>query len=237
MRQSASFALPAAVSLIVGALAAGCYQPEISDGQYACDVSSECPAHFHCSCGLCIAQSRPVEPSCDRSLMTGCTNGGQRDSSDPKVPDIAFCPAAFRLPGVGAQSSCDRKPGTDGYAADGSRRLCSALDNCAPGWHLCLDGDLRLQQLDRVACAGGDGFFLSGQSGTFSIMAMQGRCAPTGASSIFGCGGQGDSAGCDVLGRSMRGPCVGGFDCTWPNPGNTVIRPSASGKGGVLCCR
>ena len=216
--------------------AAGCYAPTIADGQYACEVPDDCPTGFHCSCGLCISVTRPIQTTCSNALITGCTSGGKASLSDPGVDRIAFCPGAFQLPGVGAQSNCDRQPGPDGYADDGSGRRCAAVDNCAPGWHLCLDSDLAAVQLDRSACDGGHGFFLSGQNGVFLLGKMEARCAATGMSAIFGCGDAGEAATCDVLGKSMHGPCAAGFDCSAAAPATTVIRRQASDRGGVLCC-
>lgn len=225
----------------------GCYNPKIKDEQYSCATSADCPSGFKCSdCLTCIAENEPSS-----QCTSPCTNGNkQRAAGDPRNPAVALCPAAWLTAGFSTPERCNRQPDSDGIG-------CAPVDNCAPGWHVCLESDLQRHGFAQAACDNPSlaGFFVADQQGAL----IDGRptCGTTG-DAFFGCGNAGDqAAGCTILSRSTYGyratptsnlTCYGmpeGWVCSQVGQGTTILlratgnpaAPASSLEGGIMCCR
>jgi hypothetical protein len=221
--------------LVVGAVgASACYSPKVADGQYLCP-DKVCPAGQTCSaCGVCV---RPGAPDGGVSCP-GCALGS-RSPEDPGLPNLAFCPAAWTVPGVLGSASlatpCNREPAQKGAG-------CTVEDNCEPGWHVCAtDGDVEMHGLTKEDCAGLDiaqSFWATRQPGLLggapdATGAVGTYCAtgPMATARVIGCGalyprgvvrpaGPGMGPSCNVLQRyigfvtTLTPPPMPVFDCT-----------------------
>jgi hypothetical protein len=237
------------------ALSAGCFNPNIEDGQYACNPmlgSTGCPPGFACAwCGLCVRNTDAGLSLCEaRADMSAKANDltvntrgcavGQRAAGDLNFRDIAFCPAAWTVPGVRTPASlppaCNRMPGTFGMN-------CTVSDNCAAGWHVCNgDGDLGARGMTKNDCTRGPaGAWVTRQGGGDTN-----NCVAMGNNNVFGCGNGLPShvASCAVLAISLEyGDCAmsnGVWACGVMTDGTAealvVTKRSTADPGGVLCC-
>jgi hypothetical protein len=267
--------------LIRGVLAlvllAGCYSPNVKDGQFTCKTSSACPADFDCICNLCRAPGVDAgacnpgdggQPQPDMRMnpvrTDGCSlplpgGGSGRGSPDPGLERLAFCPAAWRVPGListaGRMTPCNRQPRGDGRSMTGTD--CSAEDNCAPGWHLCLnETEIMMAGLTRALCdeitiGTAEDFYATGQTAGPTSPGAPPSCNVPQDRAIMGCGKYGKPvpSGCMVLTRAIIDDPMPDDGCTtinaaWACSGtggtggelNTVVKASGMG-GGVMCCK
>ncbi len=215
-------------------------------------MNGACPAPQVCTdCGLCQPAGTAVDDRpCHRD---GCTAGaGRRDAVDPDLPNLAFCAAAWDVPGVVDATvgpRCNRAPGMNGAG-------CAVADNCAAGWHVCLgDADAAAHGLTRAACLSVDnqstGFYATRQRGDLDMTgAFFCSSDATVANDLYGCGVLPINAGlpspemCTVLtsviGRSdcdaNDPPWSCGTDMDLLVEGELAVKSSLD-LGGVLCCR
>ncbi len=260
-------------------LSTSCYSPNIADGQFTCGSGGpgSCPSGFACRCGLCRpdaltecidAGMPPLDAGADLArttdgpaLVVPCTNGGMRAPGDFRNPLVALCPAAWAAPGTTGVPSCSRKPTPDG--TDGHGKNCSAADNCALGWHVCVDdAELGFRGVIDTDCAGfsqnPQALFVTQQPGTVSPPDGGGQPPPptcTGALQhhiVFGCGNSGMMAPvCAVLDRALISMPGGGDGCSAETGGNfscpgvdpmnnkyeaTLLVKTRIEGGGVMCC-
>lgn len=175
---------------------------------------------------------------------TGCADGEREGFAGIEFADIAGCSGGWDRPGI----ATPQRTGCGAAGDDGGNPTgigCGAADLCGIGWHVCampaevgaLAGPLGCQSL--VSEAGGSVFFAQRQAGEGN-----GRCEPTGANDIFGCGTTGASldATCAPLNRSSGDLCSAIQELGWlcgsdgVDEANNAIKTSPDG-GGVLCCR
>jgi hypothetical protein len=225
-------------------LLCGCYEPEIADRQYSCrGTTNGCPDGLICdSCFYCVRPGHETDPL--QCQSTGCAQArGGRSSGDPGLPSVAFCPAAWRVPGTSSASSlatpCNRVPGADGTAGGVD---CSIEDNCAPGSHVCRsDGELALKGLTSQQCASqSGGFWATRQPGGMNF-----DCVAVGSNNVLGCGDLGSpTTVCAVIDRAMTAAdcsLTGSWSCGTVGvddrtEGLLVVKSTATSGGGVLCC-
>jgi len=200
------------IRLALIALAAGCYSPDIADGQFSCAGDTPCPSGFVCSCGACRKQALS---SCAPDMSAGgadggldmavsaeaCANGGMRSAGDPGLAKVAACPAAWQLPGLGTSPMCGRQPTANGKNATGTS--CAASDNCAAGWHICND----LAELGKDGFGTAECTTLSGQIGLWLMKEPIAPGMPDGGGGMPGpamCGTPEShlALGCGSLGKS-----------------------------------
>lgn len=235
--------------VLLALAASGCFRPNIADGQYSCSpgvtTGDNCPDGYSCSaCGLCYKGSSPVDDHAN--CATGCSNnGGQRAGGDVGLDGIAFCPAAWSVPGLtdpaARATPCNRQPGADGKG-------CSVEDNCSAGWHVCSDeADLGAHGFTAQNClAAPGGMWLTRQPGTVDPADPRraGQCGSSGSNNLYGCGSLGSKPSCGLLQRGMNyTDCLNSmvWSCgTDPSQGleeqRLVVKPSLD-LGGVICCR
>ena len=240
-----------ALALVIVAAVGACYSPALHDGQYACtDTNRSCPAGLVCSrCSVCVTPT-------DAGVADGCPGCaiGTRASGDQALFGLAFCNAAWTVPGVTTPASmttpCNRQPGDDG--TNGAGTSCSVADNCAAGWHVCAsDAETHAAGLSTSRCDSLDtqhAFWLTRQPAT--VDAIKGAtCAASGAAGLIGCGALDASVSTNsctsltrFLGNGVTGTCATVSSNSWQcgtTPGmeaDIVTKPSMS-RGGVLCCR
>lgn len=244
-------------ALILAACLAGCYSPRLADGQYLCP-DKRCPDGQVCSaCGVCVSAGAGAA-SCP-----GCALGA-RSMGDPGLPNLAFCPAAWTVPGLSASAApasaatpCGRNPNSNGRSLD-NKIACTVEDSCAAGWHVCAgDAEAQARGLSGQICDGLDAFanfWTTRQPGAFrgaDINIIS--CAPSGTTRLIGCGslyGRGTRSCAALtrhLGTAVAAPGVAAFDCSTASQGAwvcgapgmeaaLVTKPNAN-RGGVLCCR
>jgi hypothetical protein len=181
---------------------------------------------------------------------------------DPGLPGLAFCSAAWQVPGVSATAApasmatpCARQPAALGRSASGAS--CSVEDNCAAGWHVCSgDSDVTAHGLTSELCDGFDNqrAFFTTREPAMAVLTDQTRppaCGPTGATRLVGCGsllGRG-TTGCATLTRSLGIQvvlpaflCDASANIGWLCGGTVfaeavnVTKPRVD-HGGVICCR
>jgi hypothetical protein len=242
-------------------LFAGCYAPSFIDGQYLCP-DKHCPGGQICSpCGVCM---NPDDPSTDGVGCPGCALG-DRSLGDPRLAEVAFCDAAWRVPGISTDTSaslatpCDRSPGADGLSAVDDATTCSVEDACASGWHVCLDEqDVVDRGMTTSDCTSVDmqtGAFWATREAATEKNDAPPICGSSGTARIIGCGSLYSASltpvTCSVLARyigEITGTAtVTAWDCMSKSDGIwqcgmdgkealSVIKTTAQG-GGVLCCR
>ena len=234
---------PSLALAVLLATAAGCYGPTIADGRYTCAAEADCPAGLHCAttCGKCVRD--PAAPGAC-TPVSPCTAGTMaRSVGDPGLQNVAFCPAAFALPGATTISSCGRKPPVDGKG-------CAMSDSCATGWHVCVEADLVAAGLTKTECGGGSlaGFWATAQLGQFNKLSQTAVCADAQRGPVFGCGTTGTKmVQCMTMVRAaVNGgalapeDCPSGFMCGTLNSdlaSDVLTKPSVTSPGGVICCR
>jgi hypothetical protein len=148
--------------LLLGALAggwllAGCYNPKIEEGAFACGEGSLCPEGFGCDngrchkmasaaeCELCVAPASSVAGACDPVCQTGCGCGQQCLALAPKpmCVEMKATPKAVHET-CDTSNLCTRGslcvPDRDDNPACGSHcfRLCYKHEDCGAGSR-CLD--------------------------------------------------------------------------------------------------
>jgi hypothetical protein len=195
----------------------------------------------------------------DLGSVTGCTNGGgARAAQDPGLAQVAFCGAAWLVPGVTTAASrttpCARMPMGNGRNAGGT--ACSAEDNCAPGWHVCNDeNELAARGFDKGKCdavGSFDGMWVTRQAGGPPSMGAPPVCMAGGDRAVFGCGGIGlavGAGGCQMFTRVLADPPDPGDQCSTASAGvwlcgatmtmgdSTMVTKTGLAKGGVICCK
>jgi hypothetical protein len=251
-------------------LLASCYSPGITDGQFQCK-NGLCPSGFVCICGgvcklpgsACTDGGGAQDMAGDMSMVIsgdmirknfdGCSNGGTRAMSDPDLPNVAACPAAFQAPGIETNTTpCNRAPNMTGKVGGTD---CSAEDNCAAGWHVCLnETELMMRGFGNVQCAQlstAATFWVTRQTGGPTMPPTGPPACGNPARTMFGCGTYGEAPGaCTILNRVLFDKPTAGDDCStmsggsWQcpgvddmNPDTKVVRKPGIAGGGVLCCR
>ncbi len=182
---------------------------------------------------------------------SGCADGTREGLVDAGAfQRVAACQGAFNVAGLRWSQSrtCDGGGGNAG--ANVSGQGCSAIDLCAPGWHIC-------KNKEDFSTAGGDCksavaglpevFYASGQPVAGGAMCTANAGDVDGTNDLFGCGNgnvKAPSGSCTppwnaTLGDGCSGTnglgsppwsCTAGSD----ERSNAVKGP---GVGGVLCCK
>jgi len=229
-------------ALAACALAAlsACYSPTIEDGQYTCIDDNGCPEGFRCDCKLCIRLSSPSQICFDGPCTASPSNS--RAPVDPGLDEIAFCQAAWTLPGVKNPPSCEYVPGQSGNKISDTKVPCSIADNCAPGWHVCNDdAEVAAKGLPSDKCSGmnsTNGFYVTRQA--VKLMSNPVSCNDPGDTAVIGCSSplsSMPSTDCSVLGYALSGCGFNSFNCTPGAVASTLTRGNAMASGGVLCCK
>jgi hypothetical protein len=234
-------------------LAAGCYSPDLTDGQYSCQ-SGLCPDGYDCttSCKLCVHHGAPLDDSARCSSdgggpVGGCTAfGGVRADGDPGMAKVAFCYAAWDIPGVDVkrdagvlQPKCGRLPDLQSPPGHG----CTVEDNCAPGWHVCAS------LVDATSAGLSCGVAPTGFWVTHQLVGALGDCASDAPVAPVGCGENvsypvRQLLGCQPFDAALSLMSCGGsngvWSCTMDLPSGataatTLTKPPVR-QDGVICC-
>ena len=226
---------PVYKSLLAVALAAGCYSPNLADGQYACS-DGVCPDGLVCTnaCHRCVHPGQPLDDGAMCAGGDGC-GAGSRASVDPKLPNVAFCDGAWTFAGVTTPQSMQTR--IDCNLNTGSN--CTVADVCAAGWHVCTgDADAGTHGLTMQTCAAvTSDMFITRQAGGLAY-----DCVATASdNNLFGCGGGGRSPAlntCTTLAKVWEyRDCVGNWSCNDMLHEAAVVTKSGLAGGGALCCR
>jgi hypothetical protein len=256
-------------------LLVSCYSPGISDGQFTCETSSVCPSGFECICRVC----RPTGSTCSdmsvpdlaavdsaagdfavadlaappdlKTTMNACA-AGMRSPQDPGKDNVALCPAAWTVGGINPNPAtpCNRMAGPNGMSG---ATACSIEDNCAPGWHVCLDEADVMKGLNRTDCSNLDNvgsLWVTRQAGGPPPSPGPPACGNGMSLSVFGCGSLtqvGNAPTCSLFTRVLLNPPDTTDQCSTSTGGvficgtsdveaHTLQKPLRAG-GGVICCK
>jgi hypothetical protein len=196
-----------------------------------------------------------MAPPPDGPPGMACTNG-PRSAGDPGLMRIAFCPAAWLVPGINSVAAmspaCGRMPTPSGKNA--AQVNCSAEDNCGPGWHVCNDeAEMTARGFNVGHCTAygaTEGLWATRLRGGPPSMGQPPQCGTTPNRAVFGCGMIGmPPQSCSLLQKALLDPPGGADECSnatsgvWQCPGLTmtagegeVVIKTNTTKGGVICC-
>jgi hypothetical protein len=200
-----------------------------------------------------LATAPDLKPPPDMATLPGCAS--RRSQADPGKANVALCDAAWTYPGINPSPNptpCNHVVTSDG--TNGSGTQCTTEDNCAVGWHVCLDQT----ELTTKGWTGGDctnlatsnALWLTRQPGA-PPMPGPGppECTGTMSITVFGCGqfGNAPAASCTLLNKALVNPPDAVDDCktatqntfvcgTAMAPEATTVYKPTMANGGVICC-
>jgi hypothetical protein len=153
--------------------------------------------------------------------------GGARAPIDPGLQNVALCLGQWDVPGLFGtvhSAACDLATGQN----------CSAVDNCAAGWHVCTDLDLMMKGFTPPLCSSiASGMWVTAVRGDMNF-----NCSVMGDDNLFGCGAGGALPGlCLVVDKVWRAAdCGGPWSCGDPAHEASYVTKSDLTGGGLICC-